>query len=955
MPRASSTSLLLALLAGTAVAQEKTTYDDHIRPIFAARCLNCHNADRKKGDLDLSSYRTTMAGSSGGPIVSAGDDASSALAGVVSHTRQPIMPPEGGKLPDADIARIRAWIVGGCLENAGSKPVAAKAKLTLGASTDTAIVESGPLRMPLDPLPPTPRSGPALDLASHPSLPVIALASPKQILLYDLDQQAVVGAVPFPQGSPRHIAFLADGRHLLACGGEEGAAGRVYLWNLPAGDLAASWGDDVDVILAADLRPSRDRLAYGGPFRIVKILDTATGEVQARVTKHTDWITAVAYSPDGVLLATADRAGGLHVWEAESTELYLSLRGHDGAINSLSWSPDSNILASASEDGRVRLWEMNEGKLAKEWKAHGPGVRSVRILKNGQILTTGRDRATKLWNTDGGEQKSLPQTSDLPLAAVADPAISRVAVADYSGNIRVYPIADGAPSFTLTTNPVTLDTRLKRAETRLRTAADAANATMVRVEQTRAKLAAAQGQKTAAQSAADDFSRRHTEQETSRAALAALADTTRVALQQAEAALEAALKESADAAAALTADLATFKTRTEEDVSALAQLSEALDTAAATEQARVKAVALAASSDTPEHRAAAESAQQNAQAASTALEQAQARSVATGEGLRVALESYERAKQRVQQAEATKAQTIARRDESSVASAAAAAALKASDDAITGLAQSLAAARSALAEAEAAVGAITNELNPLDAQLTRETAELRSAELERARCEAGALRRRLDTHQRQLVELRAKLEMEDAQAESLGAMTDAAEQAAEKAQQESDAATEQLRMSAAREVELAALQKEQQSLVETIQGTITSQGVLLQQAMDLVSALSRDQGMTEAATSAQRTLDAVRSAHDGAKSQLGEVTARLSAIDSERAKLLSERPRLEESLTTWPARLAALHSARDEARAAEQAALRAAGGTAALVESTEMELEEIAAEYEAALRAAGGT
>ncbi len=40
----------------TVTASEKITYDDDVFPIFESSCLNCHNADKKKGDLDLSIF-----------------------------------------------------------------------------------------------------------------------------------------------------------------------------------------------------------------------------------------------------------------------------------------------------------------------------------------------------------------------------------------------------------------------------------------------------------------------------------------------------------------------------------------------------------------------------------------------------------------------------------------------------------------------------------------------------------------------------------------------------------------------------------------------------------------------------------------------------------------------------------------------------------------------------------
>ncbi|MCX5688980.1 MAG: hypothetical protein NTV94_04200, partial [Planctomycetota bacterium] len=100
LPRLELSVILPALagLATAAAAQEKITFDDHIKPIFVARCLNCHNPDKLKGDLDLTSFRATMAGSSGGEVVKSGDPAGSSLLGVVSHTQEPKMPPKGDKI-----------------------------------------------------------------------------------------------------------------------------------------------------------------------------------------------------------------------------------------------------------------------------------------------------------------------------------------------------------------------------------------------------------------------------------------------------------------------------------------------------------------------------------------------------------------------------------------------------------------------------------------------------------------------------------------------------------------------------------------------------------------------------------------------------------------------------------------------------------------------------------------
>ena len=51
MPKLVLIILLAATSAIHAADAKKITYQDHVRPVFANRCLNCHNPDKKKGKL----------------------------------------------------------------------------------------------------------------------------------------------------------------------------------------------------------------------------------------------------------------------------------------------------------------------------------------------------------------------------------------------------------------------------------------------------------------------------------------------------------------------------------------------------------------------------------------------------------------------------------------------------------------------------------------------------------------------------------------------------------------------------------------------------------------------------------------------------------------------------------------------------------------------------------------
>src|SRR5262245_42492056 len=78
-------------VAATASAQENAapvTYDQ-VRAVFKKRCLTCHDADRARGDLDLSSVASIKAGSSSGPVVVAGKADESLVYTLAAHLEDP--------------------------------------------------------------------------------------------------------------------------------------------------------------------------------------------------------------------------------------------------------------------------------------------------------------------------------------------------------------------------------------------------------------------------------------------------------------------------------------------------------------------------------------------------------------------------------------------------------------------------------------------------------------------------------------------------------------------------------------------------------------------------------------------------------------------------------------------------------------------------------------------------
>ena len=442
-------------------AAEKITYDDHAKPILVQRCSSCHNGQKREGDLDVTNYTNLMQGGGSGPVIEPLDASSSYLYKLITHEDSPEMPPSGVKIPDPQIKLLAQWIDMGALENKGSKAAKAKPKMSMAlASNPNTRPEVLPttFRIPLQPVI-TPKRSSILAMATNPWAPVLAVSTPKQILLYNTQTLELSGIVPFEEGAAHSLRFSRSGQLLLAGGGKDGAMGKAIIFHARTGERIASVGEELETVLASDISPNQEYIAYGGPGKLVKLVYT-DGTPVAEIKKHTDWVTAIEFSPDGKYFATGDRSGGLYVWDGESGDPIYTLKGHTKQISEISWRSDGLFVASASEDTTIRLWEMKEGKQVKSWGAHGGGVTALEFCRDGNLVSAGRDKVAKLWDQNGKALKQFGGFADVAVNVSYCDETKRVFASDWLGAFKSWNAADGKQLADLQANPPTLQAKL---------------------------------------------------------------------------------------------------------------------------------------------------------------------------------------------------------------------------------------------------------------------------------------------------------------------------------------------------------------------------------------------------------------------------------------------------------------------------------------------------------------
>jgi serine/threonine protein kinase len=125
---------------------------------------------------------------------------------------------------------------------------------------------------------------------------------------------------------------------------------------------------------------------------------------------HQEGITCVTASRDGTRVASGDWLGVINVWNIRGNRLHLERRydrGHRGAITALAFSPDGTLLASASSppEGIVQLWEIHRQDPTPIVLARNLWARGLAFSPDGQWLAMACDNQVRLWNMRTGTEE----------------------------------------------------------------------------------------------------------------------------------------------------------------------------------------------------------------------------------------------------------------------------------------------------------------------------------------------------------------------------------------------------------------------------------------------------------------------------------------------------------------------------------------------------------------------
>ena len=191
------------------------------------------------------------------------------------------------------------------------------------------------------------------------------------VVVYDSATLAVRAQLETPGHQTIGLTFTPDGSRLIAAANRNSPAtieatgavqdGALFSWR--TSDLAPLDRHDLPGVVVADVVASPDSrfVAVGAGTGQAEVFTADGLEPVRALGQHPFPVSALAYSPDGHLLATAsDSVDDItRLWDTGSGDLVAELRGNGSAIEAVAFSPDGRTLATGSGDSTVALWHLD--------------------------------------------------------------------------------------------------------------------------------------------------------------------------------------------------------------------------------------------------------------------------------------------------------------------------------------------------------------------------------------------------------------------------------------------------------------------------------------------------------------------------------------------------------------------------------------------------------------------
>lgn len=212
-------------------------------------------------------------------------------------------------------------------------------------------------------------------VAFSPDEKLIASTDGEFVTIWDIQKGKIKTFKPFD--TPMSVSFSLDGKFLAISGEDKTSA--LQIWEV------ATW------------KPVSILKGHKKPYPDNNIVDIR--------------VWSVEFSPDGKMLATSSIDQSVKVWDWKTGKLIRSFEGFTDLTRAIAFSPDGKAIASA-DSGQIKLLDISNGKIKKTFgvantEDYSNIILSMKFAGDGKTLVAGSSDNFAFWNTETGTSDKL--------------------------------------------------------------------------------------------------------------------------------------------------------------------------------------------------------------------------------------------------------------------------------------------------------------------------------------------------------------------------------------------------------------------------------------------------------------------------------------------------------------------------------------------------------------------